>query len=540
MRRFLGFIALAALLMGACSSSDSTPSATGTGAPSTTAQPNTGGTLRFAIDTEPERLNPILSDLDPISDQLLFNGLTRYGKDFVPEPDLAERWEISADGLVYTFFLRDAVTWHDGTPFTAEDVKFTYDAITGPDVTPGKKFFYNEVASTEVVNPLTVRITLKNPINAFLGRASLGIAPKHLLQGKNLNEDGFNQNPVGTGPFKFVQWRPGEFVELDRNPAYHRGPAKLDKIIVSFVEDATARAVQLQADEIDGAWLPPVLASQFEGADDVTLYLWKSHDGRDITLNFYANSLFADKRVRQALNVAIDREAVLDSVFKGKGVVGWSPFHRTAFEAAAGEPVVRDLARAAQLMTDAGWVRNGDGIWEKDGATFTFAITGPSTEPSRLDNAQVVATSLREAGFDVTVDGREWSYILDPANLEEIDAFSFGWGYYSNDPDEGIWIQYHSSQTIKEGNGGFNYGYVRPELDALLEQARTERDTARQGDLYRQIDEFLRDDPAVLFTVFIDQPYAISSRVKGLKETTLAHHAFGLFWNVEEWSIDPS
>ena len=315
---------------------------TAPGAASAQETPTRGGQITMALETDPATLSPILfrGGTEYDLDWILFDSLVELGADLRPRPLLATAWTVSPDGLTYTFKLKPNVKWHDGRPFTAEDVAFTFYSHLNPKVnstlrsTLGALQGFEELTNKdnpadpkslrklpiEVVDPLTVRFNLRAPSAAFLAaliNPQAGIAPKHLLEGKDINTAPFNQQPVGTGPFKFVEWRKGERLVVEAFDGYHQGRPPLDRVVFQIIPEMAVRVSQLQSRQIDFVRSPssdaipdlqkhPRLQTLF--GDDVN---W-----RGIAFNL-KHAALQDKRVRQAMCHAIDRETITKTLGRG-------------------------------------------------------------------------------------------------------------------------------------------------------------------------------------------------------------------------------
>ncbi len=198
-------------------------------------------TLIIGIENETTRINPLFdTDHDSALD-FVFSGLTRFSPDMKIEPDLAKSWEVSPDGLTWIFHLREDVLWHDGYKFSAADVKFSIEQALNQKLNAPARANFEEVKRVEVLNPYTLKITLKTPFPALLDALSMGILPKHLLEGKDLSTNAFNQHPIGTGPFEFVRWQKGSYISFKANPNFYRGRPKTTKVILKIVPNYNVR-----------------------------------------------------------------------------------------------------------------------------------------------------------------------------------------------------------------------------------------------------------------------------------------------------------
>ncbi|ADG82094.1 ABC transporter substrate-binding protein [Thermincola potens] len=481
--------------------------------------------LVYGAEFEYDKVNPVLATTNV--DNLIFTGLTKFNEKNEVIPDLAESWSISSDGLTYTFKLRKDVKWHDGQPFNAGDVKFTLDTILDPRTNTPVKSEFEQVKEVKVIDDYTVELKLAKPFPPLLDKLSIGIVPKHLLEGKDINSADFNNNPVGTGPFKFKEWQRGKAFTVVANDSFYNGRPKLDKVIFKFLPDPNVRALQLETGEIDLAYLEPDQLERMQKVDRIKVYQVPTADYRVMMYNM-KSPLWQDVRVRKAVNYAIDRQAVLDGILKGKGQVAYGPLQLSW----ANNPNVTkydyDLNKAKALLAEAGWKPGPDGILVKNGKKFEFKITCPVTDPVRVSIANALVTELKKIGIAATPEPLDWSVIKIP----ECEAFILGWGS-PFDPDDHTYKLFHSSQIA---NGGNNHmSYRNPKVDKLLEEARTTVDKNKRKELYGQFQQELANDPPYNFIVYLDALYGVNKNITGIKTRTLGHHGAGFLWNIEEW-----
>ena len=215
-------------------------------------------------------INPALYEHGEIN-LLLFNGLTAHDENDNIVPCLAESWEYDNENLTYTFNLRKDVKWHDGEQFTAEDVKFTFDTIGNPDNNSEIKTNYEDIKEIQVIDDYTIKFILKNENVALLDYLAVGIIPKHILENQDISIAEFNRNPIGTGPYKIINWDEGQSITLVKNEEYFKGEPKIDKIVFKIVDDSKARVMQLESGELDLAQVTPKDISNFEGNDQFNI-----------------------------------------------------------------------------------------------------------------------------------------------------------------------------------------------------------------------------------------------------------------------------
>lgn len=444
-------------------------------------------------------LNPVLAQDSASSDinGLVFNGLIKYNRDlqgFVG--DLAESWEIQPGREPeITFHLRRGVFWHDGKPFSAEDVKFTYDKIMDEKTQTVRRSDYELVKKAEVIDPYTFRVTYKQPFSPGLGTWGIGIIPKHLLEKEDINTTSFNRNPIGTGPFRFVEWVSDEKIVLEANPNYFEGRPHLDRVIYRIIPETSLSEMELLTKGVD---YYGVLPHQFQRMREIPFLKIYSQASLAYTYIGYnlKNPLFQDKRVRKALTHAINREEIVRYVLYGFGTVISGPFpnHLWYYNPNV-KPPTYDPKKARELLAEAGWRdTDGDGILDKEGKPFRFKLITNSGNDIRRDVGVLVQRQLRELGIDVTFETYEWSVFLKNfINAKHFDACILGWSL-SPDPDD--YMIWHSSQIEK----GFNFiSYVNPEADRLWEEGRREYDLERRKKIYWRIHELIAEDQPYTF-----------------------------------------
>lgn len=443
----------------------------------------------------------------------LYEGLVRYKPGTLEvEPQLATGWEVSEDGTEYTFTLREGVTFHDGTPFNAEAVKFNFDRMlnedhpfhnTGPFPLA---FFFGSVASTEAVDELTVKFTLSEPYAPFLSNLAY---PTGLLVSPAAVEAGgadFGRAPVGTGPFTFAEWRSNEAVVIEKNPDYWGETAGTEAVVFRPITDANTRVAEMLAGGIDMmVEVPPNSLGQFE-SDQYKVIEQAGPHVWFLILNAKEGP-FADKLVRQAANYAINKEALVNDVLEGTAEVAAGPTP-PAFAWAyndALEPYPYDPEKARELLAEAG----------AEGAELTFYVTeGGSGMLDPIPMGTAIQADLEAVGFDVSIETYEWNTFLGEVNpgLEgKADMAEMAW--MTNDPDTLPYLALRTDAWPEAG--GFNSGYYsNPEVDDLLEQARVSTDQAERAELYKQMQEIVQDDAPWVFVANWKQNAVTSARVE--------------------------
>ena len=484
-------------------------------------------TLVLARTSEPEWLNPIAGHQHPDADLALFRGLFRVVESGTLQPDMATDWSTSPDGLVYTFNLRPNVRWHDGAKFTAEDVKFTLDTILDPAHHSGLRAQLGDIARVEVLDELKVRITLKKPLSSLPYKLQVGIVPKHILSGKDLNTDSFSQeSPIGTGPFKFESRRRGEYLVYTANKDFYLGLPKIDRLIYKIIPDSNVRLIQLLKGEIDVAGLNPKEVSGLSANPDVAIKVLDSADARVMMFNFkYAP--FRDVLVRRAIQYATDRQALVEGALLGYGVPAYGPLQMLPESASELPRYDNDLEKSKTLLREAGWLPGEDGVMAKGGQRLSFELVAPANDATRQDLAVMLSGQLRKAGIDARVAIKDWKAF----RIEDATALILGGGV-ADDPDSNVY-SYFSSKLGDEGTN-FN-GYRNERVDALMDAARNELNPDKRVGLYRELQQTLIEDPPYNYLVYLKHIYGVRKDWSGFKPRLAGHDTTPL-WNIEEWS----
>lgn len=473
-------------------------------------------------------INPILNSHDELPN-LIFSGLMKYDGHGNAVPNLAESYEFDEGTLTYTFHLRDGVTWHDGTAFTAQDVAFTLDALTHTDgLEAAITDNYKDIESVETPDDKTVHIRLRRPNAAMLNYLTIGILPKHLLKGKDIMNDEFNSHPIGTGRYVFESWDKGQSIVLKRNDAYYGTVPKIERIIFKIIPDETAKAAQVKAGTVDLAWLNAQNAQTFREDPSVVVYDFKTADYRAIAPNFKAPFWQAHRELVPLLGYAIDKEALIKSVLAGQGEVAYSPIQQNRYYSNdAVEKRTYDPQRFKDAVEQLGWTIGDDGIYEKNGEKLSFSVDARDYETERVDMANVVAAQLKTVGVDMKV------HIVSKVDWKHLESFLIGEAA-PYDPDNG------TADLFGTGGSGNYTAYSDSAVDAALAQARMTYDKEQRKVYYDEFQQLWAQDPAYIMLVYLDGNYVATPRLKGIAtDRVLGHHAAGIFWNVEDWSLEP-
>lgn len=520
MKRSKSILALAvalALTLTACGSA-------GTASSSAATSGANSNTLVYGSN-DYTRINPALDEHGEIN-ALLFDGLTAHDQDNQVVPRLAESWELDKKTNTYTFHLRQDVTWHDGEKFTAEDVKFTIEAIMDPKNESENASNYEDVEKITVVDDHTVQFQLSAPNYAFLDYMTMAILPKHLLEGKDMQTDDYFRHPIGTGPYQLRSWDAGQAITLARNEHYFRGKANIETIIFRIVPDSNAKALQLKSGELNLSQVTPKDAKTFAEAQGQTVYEMKTADYRGILYNFANEYWQKNADLIPAFNYAIDRQAMIDAVLLGAGEVAYGPLQRNVYNCEDVEHYDYDPDKAVQTLEAAGCAKGEDGFYYRDGQKIGFVISVGAGDQVRLDMAQIAAQQLKAVGVDVTVDV--------PAQVDwgGQDAYLIGWGSPFDADD-------HTYKVFGTGKGSNYSSYSDQLVDQYLTEARQTDDTQKRKEAYAKFQKELAKNPAYTFFCYIDAFYVADSNLKGITpDTVLGHHGVGIFWNVLDWTLE--
>ena len=531
MKKFLAALLALALLLGtaACGSAEST-SGESAGEESASEAATASGT-----EEEPTtlvygsgdytRINPAMDEHGEIN-LLLFNGLTGHDGDNAVVPALAKSWDFDEETCTYTFHLEEDVRWHDGEPFTAEDVQFTIEAIMDPENGSENAPNFEDVEEITVIDDHTISFRLSAPNIAFLDYMTMAILPKHLLEGEDMQTADFFRSPIGTGPYKLASWDEGQAITLEKNADYFRGEPNIDTIVFKIVPDDNAKALQLRAGELDLALLTPKDAATFADEEGFACYDMETADYRGILFNFQNEYWQENRDLIPAVCYAIDREAIIDAVLLGQGMAAYGPLQRNVYNYEDVEHYDYDPEKARAVLEAAGCVLGEDGFYTRNGETVGFVLSVGAGDQVRIDMAQIVAQQLREIGMDVTVDipaQVDWSGQM---------AYLIGWGSPFDADD-------HTYKVFGTDKGANYSGYSNADVDRYLTEARESDDPAVRAEAYANFQKALVADPAFAFICYIDANYVADASITGIDaDTVMGHHGVGIFWNVAEWTID--
>jgi peptide/nickel transport system substrate-binding protein len=487
-------------------------------APALAQTPKRGGSVNVVVQPEPPMLMQGLNQNGPtlMIAGNIYESLLRFDEKLNPQPSLAKSWEISHDAKTYTFRLQEGVTWHDGKPFSADDVVFSFDKFLR-EVHPRWRPLVNaQVEAIEKVDANTVRITLKQPFGPLLLALETSfspIVPKHIYDGSDYRANPANNTPIGTGPYKFKEWRKGSFVHLVRNEAYWLKDRPLvDELFYQFIPDAAARAVAYETGRVD------VLTGGSVDVYDVqrlaklpnsciTTKGWEMFAPHAWIAVNHRNGILGNKQFRQGLMHALDRDFYREVVFGGLGKLPTGPISsKTRFY----DPNVPlydfNTARAKQLIQASGY----------KGEPIKLLALPYGEMWTRLGEA--VKQNLADAGVNVVIETTDVPGWTQRTGNFEFDL-TFNFLYQFGDPAAGVARSYVSSNIVKGNPFGNVGGYANPEADRLFAEAGKASADGERQTLYTQVQKLLADDLPVLWLNEMDFPTIYRCNVKNLVNT---------------------
>ena len=470
------------------------------------------------------RINPAMDEHGEIN-ILIFNGLTAHDGDNQVVPGLAESWDFDEETCTYTFHLAENVKWHDGEPFTAEDVKFTIEAIMDPENGSENAPNYEDVQEITVVDDHTVSFKLDAPNVAFLDYMTMAVLPKHLLEGEDMQTSDFFRHPVGTGPYKLESWEEGQAITLVKNEDYFKGEPNIDTVVFKIVPDDNAKALQLKSGELDLALLTPKDAATFTEDEAYTCYDMKTSDYRGILFNFWNEYWQENRDLIPAVCYAMDRESIINAVLLGQGMPAYGPLQRNIYNNEDVEHYDYDPEKAKAVLEDTGCEMGDDGYYYRNGEKVGFVISVGAGDQVRIDIAQIAAQQLQQIGMDVTVE--------IPAQVDWGGqmAYLIGWGSPFDADD-------HTYKVFGTDKGANYSGYSNELVDQYLTEARQSDDPEVRKEAYDKFQVELAKDPAFAFICYIDANYVANADIQVIDpDTIMGHHGVGIFWNVADWTI---
>ncbi len=492
-------------------------------------------TITIAISSEPKRLNPVfLTDLISYSvSGLIFSGLTKFDKDMKITGDLAESWDILKGGKEIIFHLKNGVLWHDGNSFTAEDVVFTYKTFVSPHTGTHHSGHFGPVNEVKAIDRFTVSVSYSEPYGSALESWAIGIIPKHILQNKDINDTNFDDSPIGTGPYKLKEWVHGQRLWLEAFDSYHKGRPKIKNLIMRVIPDSATQLLELKAGTVDLMELSPM---QFDSQTNRKTFSsdFIKYRAGSFRYGFFGLNLidrrFQDKRVRQAINYAIDKDSIINSVLMGFGCISTGPYPPEVwYYSKEAKSYAYNPQKALELMAEAGWRKGTDGILRKNGDLMSFTILTNYENKENIKTAQIIQSNLKAIGIESDIRTLEWqAFRHNVISKHQFEAIVLSRAYLW-DPD--VYNLWHSSKT-KEGEWNF-LSYKNGEVDMLLEEGRRTIEIAERQRIYHRLHELLAEEQPCIFLYNADLLFVAHKRIKGIIPSPA-----GMFHNIAEWYVE--
>lgn len=496
--------------------------------------------LVLSLPADPPTLNPVTaSDTTSGSvNQYVYESLlTRDNETLEFIPSLARRWEVSDDKLSITFWLRTGVTWHDGVPFTADDVIYTFDRIRDSSVDAARlRNYYRDMLRIEKLGNNAVRFVWSRPyFKSLEACGSMAIIPKHIFNdGSDFNKHVAGRLPIGTGPYRFVEWKTGQRIVLARNDAYWGEHPAISGISFKIIPDSMSAFRLLKKGALDMATLKAI---QWAKQTESSSFNEKFAKHRYYLPNYYyigwnmRRPFFNDRRVRIAMTMLINREAILDKILFGEGMVVTSNFYRFGrnYDESI-KPYPFDPKRALELLDEAGWRdHDGDGIRDRDGVPFRFVFLSAAGDKFSRSIGLFLREELSRVGIEMEMQQLEWAAMLLLLNKRNFDVASLGWSTALEEDPYQVW---HSSQKDE----GSNFvGFSNARVDSLIEAARQELDPNRRAVFYKEFQQILHFEEPYTFLFTAPSLVAVARRFDNVKDYKLGMDL--LEWKVGPWPV---
>jgi peptide/nickel transport system substrate-binding protein len=460
-------------------------------------------------------------------------GLVKYDQNLEIVPDLAESWEVSEDGLTFTFHLKPGLTWADGTPFSSADCVFTWKLMSDPDTPTAYGEPFQQIAKAEALDDLTFQVTYKRVMARALITWGSGILPKHLLEGQDLDSSPLARQTFGTGPFQLESWETAQRIILRANERYWEGRPYLDRLITKIIPDMATQMMELTTGALDEMSLEP--DQWFEANENPQLkqqfnfFRYPAFSYTYLGFNLKDPRL-ADVRVRRAIALAIDKNELIEGVLLGFGLVANGPFKPDMWAYNPNvKPYPYEPQEAQKLLAEAGWVdTNRDGVLDKEGQNFVLTIMTNQGNRVREQTGLVIQARLKDVGIEVKLLTIEWAaFINDFLDKRNFEAVIMGWTV-PLDPDLfDVW----NSTKINPGELNF-ITYQNPEVDQLIDQGRFSLEREVRKASYDRLQEIFYQDVPYVFLFVPENLEVLSNRIVGPHVAPI-----GLGYNINRWYV---
>ena len=495
-----------------------------------------GGTLVMGARNIPTIINPILTTHTVSADltSIIFNTLVRVNSTGEIEPNLAENWQISTDGLMYTFYLKRGIKFHDGIECTAEDVQFTYRQLIDSQNNSPYRFHFELIQEIEVLNKYALRIILSKPFPPLLFKlADREIVPKHILEGEDLQKTSFNYHPIGSGPFKFKSWdRETNQIELVANPDYFEGRPYLDKIIVKIYPDSSHLWSAIMRQEIDLILYLNDEDYQIikkDPAFKTYKISWDKYWAIAYNLN---DAILHDQEIRRAIAFGINRKKIMEKI-SISGIESTGPFHPKSIGFNPGvKPLEYNPVKAKMNLMHRGWHDvDGDGILEKNKVDLEIRLLVNESSKIYKKMAVLIRQQLAEIGIKTKIIFYKDENVLNKGFLERNRPqawlrFFKGFGL---DPYEAAGSWYSVSTEFCKA-----WDYKNEEIDRLFKSGRVIKDENARAELYKNIHKIIYDEQPACFLFFPSISHAVSAKIE---ETNEFFNTYMPVYTMKDWYI---
>lgn len=496
--------------------------------------PKRGGTIRVTGHQEVSSLSP--DDDAPsvhwVITTQLHNALVEGNMYNIIEKVLAESYQVAKDGLTYTFKLRQGVKFHDGSELTADDVKYTYEWYMNPANAANNAVSFQYVDKVQTPDKYTVVVKMKEPFAPFLVNTATTFIYSAKYHGR-IGEKAYKSQPMGTGAFKIREWRPAEYTILDAFDQHFRGRPNIDVFRQDVVPEPSVRAIALRTGTSDSATWPLLVEDnlRFEQDANYVVFRTPSTGVNHFPINNKLPQL-SDKRVRQALLHAIDRQRLIDEVWRGTAQIAHSmypPSMRLWYDRTL-KTYAYDQTRARSLLEEAGWRMGPGNVRVRDGVRLSFTCAVITGDRARRPLAEIAQQDLAAVGVEMRIVERPVATILEQLPKGQLEASLFNWTYNSGalEPDP---------QTTLRSGGVRNYAsYNNPRMDQLLDQGVKEPDIKKRQKIYQEVQRIFVEDVPILYIMYWDWFNVFTKRIKGLP--TKPEDAFTIYREAYKWWIE--
>ncbi|HUP19963.1 MAG TPA: peptide-binding protein [Gemmatimonadota bacterium] len=506
--------------------------------PGADSAPSRGGTAVVGTGSDFDAFNEMVATsalTDQVIGHILFQNLIVYDENLEYAPALADSFWVAEDGLSATFRIREGVLWHDGTPFTVDDVIWSFETSMLDETAYPERISLQYIDRAERVDDRTVRFHFSRvhaePIADF---AYWSPMPKHLLEEvppSQMTNAEFNRNPVGNGPFRFVSWRPNESVVFEANEDYYRGRPHLDRLVFRVIPEPATAITELLSGGIDlYRNVPPSDMARIESSGAARPLSYPTL-GFELVMWKVTDPLFSDERVRRAMTLATDRQAIVDGLLQGYGEVANGPAAPAQWERDETlEPWPHDPAAARRLLAEVGWRdSDGDGLLDRDGRPFRFEMITNADNVARRDVLVALQSQLREVGIDMQPRAVEFNTMVDRWIGGDFQAVMAGWD---------LFLRFDPSQLFETGGAYNGGGYSNPRVDELMRRASTTLDRAEAGPMWDEFQRILHREQPYTFLHFDHELWGVSRRLRGV-EVAGAPNAYAPLASAAGWWIAP-